>query len=426
MPSAVHTIDVNSPLVKYAGPWNLGGADGDPETNRNNQGTFVFCAGTQCSATISFTGTEVHVVGAFRSNSGPYQVDLDGQVFGPFGTEPPVVEQFQTDLFNQTNLVPGAHVLTISVLTPTVATAPNMDLDYFTWTSEVNSLTDVRVQDDAPAFVYDPPTAWAAFKDNLQALPGFDGGGHGTVQSGATATFSFAGDRVGLYGSIGSQGGPYSVHIDNGSLSTSTTKQTISDPNTPLANYLAQQLLFYADGLGAGNHTVTVTSNLVSSGTQDLNLDYAVVDGTLNAGAIGPLNASNPDQSASTSTTTLAPAEIGGIVAAVVVLVCCLVGALVYILNLRRRQRRNATPTAAPTQEQGQRSYQQFDVNTIHISNSALVSSVSNAGPSSLTAPMPFLTPVRPPRPEKSIYNDLEPPRYDSVENENGRGAYAV
>jgi hypothetical protein len=94
--------------------------------------------------------------------------------------------------------------------------------------------------------------------------------------------FTRQGDRVALYGAIGAQGGPYSVDIDNGSVSTFTAQQMISDPNTSLANYLSGQLLFYADSLTSGNHTVTVTSNLVSP-TQDLTIDYAIVDGTLNS-----------------------------------------------------------------------------------------------------------------------------------------------
>jgi hypothetical protein len=85
-----------------------------------------------------------------------------------------------------------------------------------------------------------------------------------------------------LYGAIGSQGGPYSVNIDDGSVSTFTAQQMISDPNTPLANYLSGQMLFYADSLTPGNHTVIFTSNLVSP-IQDLAIDYAIVDGTVNS-----------------------------------------------------------------------------------------------------------------------------------------------
>jgi hypothetical protein len=94
------------------------------------------------------------------------------------------------------------------------------------------------------------------------------------------------GDRVGLYGSIGVQGGPYTVRVDNGSVSNFTSKRRIADPNTSLADYLAGQMLFHADGLVAGNHTLTVTSNLGSLG-----IDYAIIDGTLKP---SPTNPSNP------------------------------------------------------------------------------------------------------------------------------------
>ncbi|KAJ7268423.1 hypothetical protein C8J57DRAFT_1469097 [Mycena rebaudengoi] len=36
MPLSVQTIDVNSPLIMYSGPWKLGGADGDPNTLNQN------------------------------------------------------------------------------------------------------------------------------------------------------------------------------------------------------------------------------------------------------------------------------------------------------------------------------------------------------------------------------------------------------
>ncbi|KAJ7751914.1 hypothetical protein DFH07DRAFT_524091 [Mycena maculata] len=283
MPSFVQTIDVNSPLVEYLGPWQLGGADGDPEVVKYNQDTFVYCANTGCFATISFNGTEVHVVGAYRLNSGPFQVELDGETFGPFGTTPTVVEQFQIDLFNQTDLTAGPHSLTISNLPPIESNKPNLNLDYFSWTNEINSLDDVRLQDDTPAFSYEPSTAWSSFTDGSSSFPDFDGGtGHSTVQGGATVAFSFKGDRVALYGAIGSLGGPYTVQIDNGSVSHYTAQSLVSDATTPLPNYLAGQLLFYADSLSSGNHMVTITAN-PGSPTQDLTMDYAIVDGTLNS-----------------------------------------------------------------------------------------------------------------------------------------------
>jgi hypothetical protein len=60
----------------------------------------------------------------------PDRVNLDGQIFGPLGTGPVVVEQFQIDLFNQSNMLAGPHTLTISNLPATVSNSPNMNLDY--------------------------------------------------------------------------------------------------------------------------------------------------------------------------------------------------------------------------------------------------------------------------------------------------------
>ncbi|KAF7340293.1 hypothetical protein MVEN_01948400 [Mycena venus] len=418
MPSAVHTVDVNSPLIKYEGPWTRGGDDGDPERGLYNQGTFVYCAGTQCSATLSFTGTEIHVVGAYRNNSCPYQVDLDGQIFGPFSTAPIKVEQFQIDLFNRTDLVPGPHSLTISNLPATASGQMNLNLDYFTWTSDVNSLTDVRIQDDAQAFVYDPPSAWNAFTNNFPGLPGFDQGtGHATVQYNATATLTFTGDRVALYGAIGAQGGPYSVHIDNGSVaSTFTTYQMISDPNTPLPNYLAGQLLFYADSLPPGDHTVTLTSNLAST-TQDLTIDYAIVDGSLNS---VPTSGSSTSSTASTSSSSmmatfvvprsesaLSPARLGGIITGVTVLALFLLGSLVYILRLRRRLRNGGVSSE--------------NENTISVAR-PFVQHQTQPTPMSPSSPFsvtPFLATARPSwQTEKRLRTEaqLGPPQYDFIE----------
>ncbi|KAF8175633.1 hypothetical protein K438DRAFT_1979534 [Mycena galopus ATCC 62051] len=406
MPSVVHTIDVNSPLIRYAGPWNLGGADGDSEADKNNLSTFVYCAGTQCSATLSFTGTDVHVIGAYRNNSGPYQVNLDGQIFGPFGTEPVVVEQFQIDLFNRTNMLAGAHTLTISNLPATVLTSPNIDLDYFTWTSEVNSSSDVRIQDDDPAFMYEPSAAWNAFK-NFPGLPGFDQGPGqqvATMENDAKVTFSFTGDRVALYGAIGVQGGPYSVQIDDGNVSTFTAQQMISDPNTPLANYLSGQLLLYADSLALGNHTVTVASNVVSP-TQDVAIDYAIVGETnsVPSGA-APSLSSTPSGSAGPRT-ALSSAKLGGIVAGATLLGLCFLGGLVYILTLRQRRRRKLS----------------YEINTSAGFDSSSVAQVSyptqvassSEPPASV---IPFVSVIPPRLSEKRCQGrELDPPEYNAL-----------
>ncbi|KAJ6535403.1 hypothetical protein DFH09DRAFT_1325028 [Mycena vulgaris] len=205
---------------------------------------FRYCAGTQCSATINFTGTEVHVIGAYRLNSGRFNVALDGVVYGPFGTATTVTEQFKIHLFNQTNLGPGTHSLTISNLPATDPQHPNLNLDY------------VRIH--MTTFSYQPPNGWVSDLLRLN-LPGFDvGTGHGTTQSGATATLNFMGDRVALYGPISSSGGE-------------------------LLRLGRQHQLcrLHGPAIPAGNHTVTVTTGRLT--TQALVLSHAAVDGILNS-----------------------------------------------------------------------------------------------------------------------------------------------
>jgi hypothetical protein len=80
-----------------------------------------------------------------------------------------------------------------------------------------------------------------------------------------------------LYGTIGSQGGPYSVQLDDANPLTFSSQSQLLGPT-----YLADQMLFYADSLPPGNHTVTITAKLVSP-TQAFIIDYAVADGTLNS-----------------------------------------------------------------------------------------------------------------------------------------------
>ncbi|KAJ7458925.1 hypothetical protein FB451DRAFT_1507056 [Mycena latifolia] len=387
MPSFVKTIDVNSPLVDYSGPWQLGGADGDSETVKYDQDTFVFCAVTPCSATIHFTGTEVHVVGAYRLNSGPFQVTLDGSTFGPFGTVATVTEQFKIDLFNQTALEAGDHSLTISNLAPFDPTKPNLNLDYFWWTTQINSLTDVRIRDDSPAFTYQPVTAWDSDLSNLN-LPDFNAGiGHATTQSGANAHFTFVGNRVALYGTIGPQGGLYTVQVDDANASTFTAQSMLLGPT-----YLANQMLFYADSLPPGNHTVTITSNLVSP-TQALILDYAVVDGTLNS-----------IQVAST-TATISSAKLAGLISSTAVFGLVSLVFLIYIIHLRRRlQRTRAGQPSTPSEY----------ANRADVSEQPVIQQPSSRPlvPFSLALPQPRSTKTFKVQDQLPV----NPPRYDTLQ----------
>ncbi|KAF7318753.1 hypothetical protein HMN09_00387600 [Mycena chlorophos] len=336
MPTTVgHKIDVTSPLIHYIGSWVRGGSKkdpagefADPDQPRYDEETFVFCdPGSQCTASFDFRGTEVHFVGAYRSNRGPVSFTLDGQDFGPYtvSTNP---QQFQVEYFNGTGLLEdGIH--TVSAVNA-ISNNLTYDLDYITWTSTVNSTVDTRFQDDCAAFSYQPAHAWSV---DLGNMTGFDDGTGHVGSMGSSATLKFSGDRVAVYGAIGAQGAPFTAQLDGGSSTAYTQRQSISD--TPSEDYLPSQLIYYADGLSDGNHTLVLSSASNSSGLV-FTIDYALVDGTVN----------QPPETTGTNATTSVPAPISvprgpntalGVVSAIAgFLLVVVVVLIVYIVRLRR------------------------------------------------------------------------------------------
>ncbi|KAF7325666.1 hypothetical protein MKEN_00416500 [Mycena kentingensis (nom. inval.)] len=348
MPQIVTKIDVTSSVVQYSGPWVAGGGESDP-IQRYDENTFLTCeAPGTCTAVLKFHGTEVHVVGSHRQGHGQYGVQLDGANFGPFtpSTDP---EVFQVDLFNRTGLTNDAHTITIS----NVAGTGNeyvYDLDYFTFTSTVESTSDSRLEDTHSAFSY----SGGSWTTDVSQMPGFDAGtGHiGSV--GAEVNLSFSGDRVAIYGAVGSQGAPYSVQLDGGTVESYS--QAIKVQN----GYMANQLIYYATGLKSGNHTVQLKST--STNTLDrFTIDYAVVDGNANPAGIiatGMGTAVGKDVVTSNSSGVhLSIAQLSGIAAGFGVLLLALILMTSYTVLLRRRlSPKSAAPPPSPSPYAGSES----------------------------------------------------------------------
>ncbi|KAJ7221777.1 hypothetical protein C8J57DRAFT_1594011 [Mycena rebaudengoi] len=393
MPDIAHKIDVTSPLIHYEGNWFPGSAVqiagntfSDPDLGKHDQGTSVLCFPGKdhvCSATLNFTGTEIRVVGAYRNQfagpfrvAGPFQVELDGETSGPI--QPPKDEQFQVVLFQQAGLTSGSHTLKLTAvpLLPNLPPPPKsggggslpfnvtfagVDLDFFTWTTNAvsGSDKDARIQDDNVAFIYQPPDAWST---DMRNLPGFDAGnGHFALnQTDASVTFSFSGDRVDVYGAIGNIGGPFTAQIDDRPVRDLTAEQKLLPAGQ---NFLADQLIFSADSLSSGNHTLKLISRPVGS-PQGLAIDYAVVDGTANnvSSASPTLPSSSEYTSSSTRPTShpsnkqsqghrggLNPAQIGGIAAGISLLFIVLLCALLYLRRRRRNFRSSRLAHALPS-----------------------------------------------------------------------------
>ncbi|KAJ7885148.1 hypothetical protein B0H14DRAFT_2699869 [Mycena olivaceomarginata] len=311
MPTQFHRINVTSPLVQYL--------DGRWRPVRLGLSPVVVCIENQnddakCSASLQFIGKNITlslvdiVCDAGHGNSSAC-----------------------TTYANTPSLSEGLHKFDL--------TASNVGLSYFNLSSTVASINDLRVQDDAAfAFRYDPPDAW---RRNMSSSPGFDGGNvHTTNQSNASVTFSFEGDRVALYGSLGAQGG-YTAQLDN-RLTLEIAPSLLSPVGTSFP-----ELIFFAAGLDAGGHIVT----LISTSPEVFTVDYAVVDADM-----------NPDILSASSSSTMSPgtsilpnipgesiglsgARLIGLIAGVAVLLALLLIALGCIVCLRRRRIRREKET---------------------------------------------------------------------------------
>ncbi|KAJ7885125.1 hypothetical protein B0H14DRAFT_2699839 [Mycena olivaceomarginata] len=219
-------------------------------------------------------------------------------------------------------------------------TAKVINLGYLNLSSTVGSTNDLRVQNDAPPFAHNPPDAW---RTNMISLPGIDGGNVSTTnQTNASVTFSFEGDRVALYGSVGAQGG-YTAQLDN--MSTLNIAPSLLSLRTSFP-----ELIFFAAGLDPGNHSVT----LISTSDEVFTVDSAVVDGDVNTNLSAASSTMSPGTSSTVlpnttsappSSTGLSGARLIGLIAGVAVLLALLLIALGYIVCLRRRRNRREEET---------------------------------------------------------------------------------
>nr|GAT60605.1 predicted protein [Mycena chlorophos] len=351
MPSN-YTIDNVSPLINYSGSWAAGNST-DPDSSKySNNGTFTVSSAKGDTATLIFTGTRVWLFGAKRNNHGGYSVKVDGNTpsnFNGFAS----TAVFQQPLFDSGSLAQQQHTVTITNLANDTS-EPYLDLDFITWTTNSDSPTD-QVDDGSPLFVYQPSSSW---KTNLgSSFSGFQNNtGHLTSDNNATATITFAGESVVVYGAVGPSQGSYSVQLDGSDAGTY---------NAHNPTYHAQQSLFQTDSLGSGNHTLVFTNQ--PSGTQNgLAIDFALMAAlpTSNASAAASAGSSTGTSPLPTTTHRTDPTAEGfgnlkkGLFVAAGLGGVCLLFSLIAVIyrcsyrrSLRKAVRGGTTNVAAFTGE---------------------------------------------------------------------------
>ncbi|KAG8955860.1 hypothetical protein FRC04_006307 [Tulasnella sp. 424] len=266
------TAEDSSPLIKWlpAGQW-IDGTAADDQLPKYSAGSFRLTTTNGAYASFSFNGTGVWIYGAKRGNHGPYRCNVDGNdraIQSGFSA----ANQISVELCSAPNLKMGSHVITITNLW-TDATAPYLDVDYIVWETKISDQAtrqSIVVDDnDTNSIQYTPPGEWSA--NACQNMAAYSANTcHVTGSNTAKASLTFEGDAIAVYGGVGPQYGPYTVSLDGQDPAQFTANST---------NSHTQQILYFASGLGAGNHSIVINNNPTSIGNQ-LDLDYVQILGS--------------------------------------------------------------------------------------------------------------------------------------------------
>ncbi|CAE6437706.1 unnamed protein product [Rhizoctonia solani] len=316
------TIDDISPLITYKGQWtDAYRLAADPYTNRYLGQTFHSSRTDGSQASFKFNGTAVWIFGAKRGNHGHFIVTIDNgdaQRIDGYAPEQSdgVDGVYQVAIFSKTGLEDKLHTVTLTNDNGSDGNRPYVDIDFITWTSNDDLGADVKniTMDDYNWNYTSPSAPWGTTSSYV--VDYFNQTEHLTNVGGATASVQFQGNAVYLYGGTLDDHGTFNVQLDDHNpvgLNGSTN------------GYHSRALLYYADGLGPGNHKLTVTN------TQDgryLDVDYIQI---LQSSATNEASQSNPGGHAKTPI-------IAGTVCGVVIGLAWIIAAVWWFMKRRKRR----------------------------------------------------------------------------------------
>jgi hypothetical protein len=232
--STVSRLQETDPDVTFSGVWSQGDS-----SRAWSAGIAALSSTTGASATFTFTGTGVSLIGARGPQTGIARVILDGAASSVDTYAPS--EQIQAAVFTATGLADGSHTLTVQVTGTQnpASTSPLIAVDAFEVT-----MTGDRHQDTDPAVAYGP--GWA--QDNRDKAYS-EGASAESNTTGAQATITFNGTGIRWIGARGPQTGIARISLDGAVMQDFDTYALTEGP---------QHADFFTSGLARGTHTLTI------------------------------------------------------------------------------------------------------------------------------------------------------------------------
>jgi hypothetical protein len=233
-PDAAHQpltgrIDDDDTAISYTGSWTANGNRGLGDYEDAVHATQT----NGDTASLTFTGTGVSVIGEKNTDQGQAEIFIDGISEGLIDTSA-TTRQTQAVIYSTGGLSAGSHTVQFVKRSGTWAT-----LDGF----EVTSVTN-----DTNSSIAYTGTSWKYYA--ARGLGDYQDDVHAATANGDSATVTFTGTGISLVTETNSDEGAIAVSLDGASQGT---------VNAFSASRHAQQTLYTVSGLPLGRHTLTLT-----------------------------------------------------------------------------------------------------------------------------------------------------------------------
>jgi len=202
------------------------------------------------TATYMFTGTFIQVFGEQYTDQGNIGISIDGGTQHVVNTVPADGRRHtNVPVFTATGLSSGSHTIVITKLSGTYATLDGFGIPM----PLVNHVNDTDTSITYSGFSLNANRGLGDYQDDI----------HYATANGSTATYTFTGTFIQVFGEQSTDQGTIGVSIDGGTQQVVNTVPADGQRRTNVAVYTAA-------GLGSGTHTAVVTK---LSGT------YSTLDG---------------------------------------------------------------------------------------------------------------------------------------------------
>ncbi|KAG8805968.1 hypothetical protein FRC17_005249, partial [Serendipita sp. 399] len=305
------------------------------------------------SASLTFTGTGISIIGSKATNHDAFELRVDNQTFSGFSGFAPA-NQFQAVIAQVRGLRFGSHTVRITnSVRAGGAAAALLDIDAvivetFGGRNQAGQVPSVLVDDAAIGSGNNQVTYignWATTSTSTVPTAFVNGTVHETTSAGASVQLNFVGDGIQVVGAVGRTASQFTVQLDE------TPAVTL---NAQAGQFIPSSTLFFRNDLSPGSHRLVLTKVGaqgaltvdafqvfgVGTGMEDANdLDSSVLEtmpalpgGNVNNGGAGN---NNRNVGAAGRPNFL----LIGIIAGTAVLVLILIAGVIYYLYKRRKEK---------------------------------------------------------------------------------------